>query len=244
MCTVSWLHTSEGYQLLCNRDEKRTRRPAEAPRLFQDGDTRYLAPVDGDYGGTWISSNEFGISICLLNGSPGNGRASADENVSRGRLVTAVAKARTAWEAAEQVTAMDLRKFAPFQLVAIGTERPVMTVAWDGHIAVTHVDSEKRLPLVSSSVDPDGVLEFRRERFRKLIGSTDRVDGSVLFEFHQSHTGLYPDAYSPCMHREDAETVSFSWVKVSPSAVEFFYSPSAPCRWSPGVTTTLERRSP
>jgi len=243
MCTVSWLHTSEGYQLLCNRDEKRTRREAEPPRLFEAPDARYLAPVDGEFGGTWISANEFGVSVCLLNGTARTGRSTGDEKMSRGHLVTAVAKARTARAAAEQVVEMDLQKFAPFQLVAIGLERPVLTVAWDGVEAMTHVDSDKRLPLISSSVDPEGVLEFRRARLRKLLDANDRVDGPLLFDFHQSHMSCYPDPYSPCMHREDAETVSFSWVKVSMSAVEFFYSPSAPCRWAPGITSTLQLRT-
>ena len=238
MCTVSWLHTPDGYQLLCNRDEKLTRRKAETPKLFDEGGARYVAPVDGDFGGTWISANEFGVTICLLNGN----RVTGEHLVSRGALVKAVAQSRTARAAAEDVGAMELRKFAPFQLVAIGVERPVMTVGWDGFHAVTHVDSDKRLPLVSSSIDPDGVLEFRRNRWRKLLDSSDRVDGDLLFQFHQSHLGVYPDPYSPCMHREDAETVSFSWVKVSHARVDFFYTPSAPCRWAPGVTLSLDRR--
>ena len=33
MCTVSWIHDKDGYQLLCNRDEKLTRKPALEPRL-------------------------------------------------------------------------------------------------------------------------------------------------------------------------------------------------------------------
>ena len=31
MCTVSWVHEEDGYQLLCNRDEKRTRTQALSP---------------------------------------------------------------------------------------------------------------------------------------------------------------------------------------------------------------------
>jgi hypothetical protein len=41
------------------------------------------------------------------------------------------------------------------------------------------------------------------------------------------------------MHRGDAETVSFSWVKVTASDVEFFYAPGAPCRSHPGEIRRL-----
>ena len=34
MCTISWIHDKDGYQLLCNRDEKLTRKSALEPRLI------------------------------------------------------------------------------------------------------------------------------------------------------------------------------------------------------------------
>ncbi|PWT90672.1 MAG: hypothetical protein C5B56_05030, partial [Proteobacteria bacterium] len=71
MCTVSWVHQPDGYHLLCNRDEKRTRGVASGPRLQRCGGVNYLAPMDPDFGGTWIATNEFGISLCLLNGEIG-----------------------------------------------------------------------------------------------------------------------------------------------------------------------------
>ena len=48
-------------------------------------------------------------------------------------------------------------------------------------------------------------------------------------------------AYSPCMHRADAETVSFSWAVVSPREVRFLYLPVAPCRHSRGDQQILAR---
>jgi hypothetical protein len=66
MCTVSWVHQKDGYQLLSNRDEKHTRKPALAPSLRQQRQVRFLAPIDGDQGGSWIGVNQFGLSLCLL----------------------------------------------------------------------------------------------------------------------------------------------------------------------------------
>jgi hypothetical protein len=84
MCTVSWIHQGSGYQLLCNRDEKRTRRPASAPQLLTRNNVRFVAPIDGDSGGTWVAVNEFGLSLVLLNRAPSSAaktepRIAADE---------------------------------------------------------------------------------------------------------------------------------------------------------------------
>src|SRR5713226_3305855 len=69
MCTVTWIHDEEGYQLFFSRDEKGTRKQATSPRFAAQDGIRFLAPVDGDFGGTWIGVNEFGVSTCLLNGA-------------------------------------------------------------------------------------------------------------------------------------------------------------------------------
>ena len=71
MCTVSWLRQSNGYQLFCNRDEKRTRRPSSGPQLLVRDGVRFLAPIDADFGGTWIAVNEFGLSLVLVNRGSG-----------------------------------------------------------------------------------------------------------------------------------------------------------------------------
>ena len=239
MCTVSWIHSRGGYQLLCNRDEKLARQAALAPRAVESGGVRYIAPVDGDRGGTWLSANARGVTVCLLNGWAGARRGTE----SRGLVVTRLAGANSALEAVERAAALDLRLYSPFTLVALEPDQPAMVLGWDGIRCRTRSDGDSLAPLVSSSVDPEGV------RIRRLAEFRDRarrgpLNGSSLFEFHRSHgSRARGDAYSACMHRDDAETVSFSWVTVSPRAVEFFYTPAAPCRWAPGVTERLERRA-
>ena len=74
MCTVTWIYEPGGYHLLCNRDEKKDRAPALAPRIHQRGWVRFIAPVDAQFGGSWIAVNEFGVSVCLLNGARGSVR--------------------------------------------------------------------------------------------------------------------------------------------------------------------------
>jgi hypothetical protein len=62
--------------------------------------------------------------------------------------------------------------------------------------------------------------------------SGTEVTHEKLGVFHRSHAGG-PGAYSPCMHRRDAKTVSFSRITVTSSAVRFVYTPAAPCEDAP-----------
>jgi hypothetical protein len=98
MCTVSWVHQPDGYHLLCNRDEKRTRGKALAPRVAERGGVRYIAPVDSDGDGTWLSANEFGLSVCLLTG--GAGSEQSGTRPSRGLLLRELAWAASGPECA------------------------------------------------------------------------------------------------------------------------------------------------
>ncbi len=114
MCTVSWIHEDNGYQLFCNRDERLTRREAQAPVLFERDGVRYLAPVDGEAGGTWIATNEFGVSICLMNGTTA---IDADRrNRRRGLLVAELASAGSVFEVNKRFWQPDPAAYPPFPL--------------------------------------------------------------------------------------------------------------------------------
>ena len=64
----------------------------------------------------------------------------------------------------------------------------------------------------------------------------------VLDAFHRSH---WPDRgpYSPCMHREDAVTVSYTRIRVDVDAVELTYVDGSPCKGAAGEPLRLSRRS-
>lgn len=236
MCTASWVHEDGGYQLLFNRDEKRTRLRADPPRVEPRDGVLTIAPVDGDYGGAWISVNERGVALCLLNGSYG-----ASCLRSRGMLLNDLSSARTTDEALDRLAMADLSRYAAFTLVALETGRRAAIAEWNGAVASILEVCDAQVPLASSSFDAPGARVKRREEFARIAGGA-AMDASRLFQFHESHM-RGADAYSPCMHRADAETVSFSWVKVSPREVSFFYTPAAPCRWIPGQTITVPRTS-
>jgi Transport and Golgi organisation 2 len=237
MCTVSWVHQAEGYHLLCNRDEKRTRGVASAPGLHRCGGVNYLAPVDPDFGGTWIATNEFGISLCLLNGA-GSLRP-ARKRLSRGLLIPELIWARSIDDCEFLLRQTDLSHYAAFLLVLLEPGLPGMVARWNGR-SLTVLPGDAQVPLTSSSYDPDGVRRARVDEFTRRSIASGAVDASLLYWFHSSH-GASPDAYSTCMHREDAETVSFSWIVVTKEEVRFLYSPAAPCQCRPSEQEILLR---
>ncbi|MEP7363602.1 MAG: NRDE family protein [Acidobacteriota bacterium] len=236
MCTASWIHEDGGFQLLFNRDEKRTRLRAEAPRIQTRGGVLTIAPVDGDHGGSWISVNEHGVALCLLNGTYGAGGLR-----SRGLLLLDLADARSAEGALDRLHAADPFPYAPFTIGVFEPGRKASIVEWNGALLNITSEDEAPAPLASSSFDAPGARMKRREEFARIMGAGP-ANAARLLQFHKSH-GAGPDAYSPCMHRADAETVSFSHVQVSPREVSFFYTPAAPCQRLPGETIVIPRTS-
>lgn len=239
MCTVSWLHHPDGYQLFCNRDEKRLREQALPPQVAAASAVRYIAPQDGDFGGTWIASNEFAITLCLLNGNARHSRF--QQNRSRGLLLPELISAQSAREVSEKIWSLDLSPYAPFTLAALEPNEPATIIEWDGLEKAILPFGEPLMPLISSSFDPDGVRAHRRQILQQQLQAQGRIDAHLLRSFHSSH-GTRPDAYSTCMHRDDAHTVSFSSVHVSPTEIRFAYTAGAPCAVTATNHIQLERR--
>lgn len=219
MCTATWARRVGGFDLMFNRDESRRRSPALAPRLHRTRDVRFLAPLDGDFGGTWISVNEYGLALGLLNGyrdsddPPGRRSPShrADDYVSRGRLVMELAGAQDVAETIARIQAMDLTSFRSLRLLVLDPAQ-ARIARWDDRgldIAATH---RADLPLVSSAYDQARVTRVRRASFADH--SADRDDDDTAASYLAYHRSHQPERgpLSPCMHREDAHTVSFTHV--------------------------------
>jgi hypothetical protein len=209
MCTVSWTYTPEGYELYCNRDEKKTRSRAKEPALSYSEGVAYIAPIDTHAGGTWIAVNEYGIALCLLNG-PFDART---YRASRGGIIPALIGARDRMDAVARLRTMQLAMYAPFTVAVLSRDALPAVIRTFGE------NTGADMPLVSSSLDLPTVETMRRETF---------ASAASLLEFHASHDNG-PSAYSPCMHRSDAETVSFSHIVVAAKHIRFSYTPHAPC---------------
>jgi hypothetical protein len=233
MCTVTWLHEEGGYHLFCNRDEKLTRKPELPLRLGVRDGVRYLAPIDGDFGGTWIATNEFGVSLCLLNGTAGLRPAVVR---SRGLLLLDLVSSRSLEEVVDTVEATDLTLYAPFTLAALSPGKAATVIEWDGSRSVVRSQPDLCYMLTSSSFETDAVKKARAEEFARLVGKS--CSAGRLQVLHRSHAPSR-SACSPCMHRPDAETVSFSQVHVSSSESRLIHFSAAPCNTATGRRVDL-----
>ena len=225
MCTVTWLRNANGYSLFCNRDERATRRPARGPKLSELRGVNYVAPVDGDHGGSWIGVNEFGLSLCLLN-RYGDIQVNEKDYVSRGLLLLVLMDCQDVETLRGRLSEFDLTRFRPFTLLGVAIESPSILFQWTGLRFSVVADAETFVPLTSSSAREPGIAIERARQFELL--KADGLTDSSLEEFHRSHL---PErgAFSVCMHREGASTVSLSKLVVTKQEIEFGYQGGSPC---------------
>jgi hypothetical protein len=233
MCTVTWIYESPGYHLFCNRDEKHTRRLASKPQLLTRGGMRFLAPVDGDFGGTWIAVNESGLSLALLNRGPGS-----PAQISRGLLVINLIAAPTLPEVTARFATSGLSDFAPFTLLGLAPGLAAALFVWNGRERDVVADAERNMPLVSSSVDPEGCVSRRRATLERIRAKSPALRPGALLAFHRSHAPV-AGAHSVCMHRDDAQTVSFTWITVDGGGANMYYAAGSPCRSLAGESLSL-----
>lgn len=232
MCTVSWLRTEKSYSLLCNRDEKKTRAAATSPRYLFDDGVGILAPTDPQGGGTWIAVNSHGTAIALLNGI---GRKPETAR-SRGQLPDRLIRLGGLSNILVALEQLDLTYYLPFRLVMVAPDHPVHIFTWDGLDRRFEIEQVDCGFVTSSSSHPREAAESRRALFDSLHADS----AESLATFHREHGGA-ASAVSPCMHREDAETVSFTRISVDRFRASLFYASGAPCRNGPGFQLEIPR---
>jgi hypothetical protein len=225
MCTASWWFGDDGgYDLFFNRDEQKSRPVADAPKTFNGDGTSFLAPTDTARGGSWIATNEFGVTVCLLNHHPEHVRNSEsiqDDAPSRGQLVLLTAGAATVREAMECVASAELSRFKPFHLLALAPNRSIGLMTWDGrHLAQAAVGVTA--PITTSSYHSNAVIAERRRQFSLLMSEVQVASRPPLEAFQDQHDPVH-SAYSVLMNRPDASTVSQTHVQVTPVRAQMSY---------------------
>jgi hypothetical protein len=227
MCTLSWLRTPTGYDVFFNRDERRARQPATPPVADRLRGVAFVAPRDGDAGGTWLLVNAFGTTVALLNGDPEGERAAAAPVVSRGSLVLDLADASSAAQMARRLSTRQLGSFHPFTLAVFERERLPTRFVWaEGQLRAAPL-ADVDVPLASSSLVPAAARRARARELRRLAAQGP-LTPERLAEYHRSHRPAR-GPLSPCMHRADAETVSYATISVGRDAARFAYVPGPPC---------------
>ena len=218
MCTVSWCRPDrQGYSLFFNRDEHKERLPAAPPsKRIQDGIT-FLSPTDADHGGSWLVTNELGVTSGLLNHYSATEPFTPARPISRGHLVLSLAGADSAAAVGKLLGQVNPTSYRPFLVFSVDPHGSKLWV-WDGRQL-----SEKppALPLTTSSYRGGEVTDFRRRKFAAL---GENPDPEKLSGFHQAHDPLRPES-SVRMRRDEARTVSCSRIDVTGDSVSFAYRP-------------------
>lgn len=257
MCTVTFLPLDHGgYLLGTNRDESPSRGEARAPAVRVTAGRRVLAPMDTDAGGTWIATDEQGRTLCVLNGDRPPVLPVPEAPLSRGVLVLRLMETPAIDSVESRLRAtVGTGRLAvkPFKLLVAepGSEgRPAQShlLQWDG-ARIERFDASGPRMLVSSTFEADAVDAHRRDDFlawRERHGSASGPElVGALKAWHASHRAERPsgDAYSVCMHRDDARSVSFTLVRVGPESVRMSYRAGSPCASGAFEESRLERRS-
>lgn len=238
---MTWRLDPAGYELFFNRDESHLRKPALPPSVRERDGLRFIAPADGDFGGTWIAVNAAGLSCCLLNAfAAASGPAGARAGIrSRGEIPLDLVASRDPAAAARVLRELPLDEFRPFVAVVVGAAGEGMVGSWSGLDLDVSMELPGDQPLVSSSFCTEEVRRNRVAVYRRMR-EAGGDDSAMHLAYHRRHE---PEAgpYSPCMHRPDAATVSFSRVEVGSREVRFHYVAQSPCRAGPGPPLRLER---
>jgi len=238
MCTLSWLPGAHGYTLCFNRDERRTRSAGFPPAIHDRGGVSFIAPLDGDAGGTWVLVNEFGLSLGLLNRYQ-QGNTTRPGLTSRGLLLLELAASQGGLEVQRTLEERDIACYPPFTIAAIEPGTPVRLAVWDGRQLACGSHASPGLVLTSSAVDEGRVRAAREATF---LREAPKARESLL-ALHRSHDPS-PGSASVCMHRADAETRSCSLIEVSSRDARFLHYPDSPCRSDPLPPLALGWRIP
>jgi hypothetical protein len=235
MCTVSFLPNRSGFMLAMNRDEQVSRPRATPPRTHQAGFHKSLYPSEPS-GGTWIGVNDAGLSLALINwyAKPQRDRALC---VSRGIVVPHLLAADTLNEVGVFFSDLPLAQINPFRLIAISlVERKIREWRWDGKGLKSKGHAWTRRHWFSSGYDEALVNRKRADVVRAAAAS--RQTPAWLRKLHRSHL---PERgpFSICMHRDEAQTVSYAEILVSGRDAKMTYIAGSPCTKKPGAPRLL-----
>ena len=218
MCTVTMYQDTEGLLVTMNRDELHTRAPEQPPEVLgDDGPTgQWIAPIDGETGGTWIGVNAYGVVALLLNAylrDDTAGELSLVGSESRGSIVpTVLAQGERSGVQAWMADLFDPAPYPPFHLVAVGLDWGMLWT-WSATGLVKHsIRPDEWILMTSSLWNAEAVQAWRREAFEAWREAGCQRRGH-LPTFHLLHEPG-SDEWSPLMDREWSCTRSITQVFV------------------------------
>lgn len=229
MCSLTFWPRKGGYLLGMNRDERRTRVSGLPPVSHLRGRRTVVHPSEPG-GGTWISLNDLGVSLALLNaysfpvsGSPAS--------VSRGMIIRNLADQSDAQDLSDTLRKMPLTQIAPFRLFGCFPETEMLLEWRWTRSALDRIEHPWAPGFWSSSAFRESEAQrCRRATFEHRSLEPQAGTREWIRRLHASHDPL-PGPFSLCMHRADASTVSYTQVRFKKGTVaEMAHRLGAPCQ--------------
>jgi len=229
MCTLSFIPTADGYLAGMNRDELLTRPVARPPERLTLAGMQVIQPSEPS-GGTWIACNSRGVLLALLNRNGLDGNVLSAKTASRGVVIPQLIWQSDSAAAHTRLGQMRLEGLLPFRLIGVFPEEAaVVEWRWDGNCPERSAYTWKRQHWFSSSLSDASAGERRGRAFAEAAKVPDAGSQRWLRALHKSHVPV-AGAYSICVHRPDAATVSYTEVYSVGDQTSMDYFPGSPCR--------------
>jgi hypothetical protein len=183
MCTLTVFRGDDRLLLTMNRDERWERASEMPPALhLADGERRaWIAPADGERGGTWIGANDDGVVACLLNAyAEGDLELMGRPGVpSRGEIIPRLLALSRDEVFCQIDSGLEARRYPSFMLVvATGDEARVVRWLLGGEVEQTALGAGWQL-ITSSWWRPDEVAAWRQGRFDAWVANGAPFMGSL-----------------------------------------------------------------
>jgi hypothetical protein len=241
MCSLSVITRNDGYLLAMNRDERIARGPGILPEIHRFDGAEVMSPSDGT-GGTWIATNEFGITLALLNWNifAPYGTVAASKR-SRGLVIPALLASRSLSDLLSVLDPLGMDGMLPFRLVGVfPSEQKISEWSWDSVRLQSQAHGWKPRHWFSSSLSDERAASLRGAACRAAEFEADAGSAPWLRRLHASHAGS-PGPFSLCVHREDVRTLSYSEVVVTAGQVQMGHSMGSPCSAAQIHATKIQR---
>ncbi len=225
MCTLTFIPRENGYLIAMNRDEQHGRARSFPPAIFGSA----IYPYEPGTKGTWLAINSSGLTLALLNKNE-DGPLPVKLR-SRGELIPALISANTLADVHRRLVEVGFKGMWPFRLIAISPdEREICEWSRGTEFTKSHHDWEPRHWFSSGMSD----IEANRIRTAVVDHVWQQPDAGTLPWLRALHRSHEPQrgAYSICVHRDDASSVSYSEILYENGSATFRYAPSFPCQYT------------
>ena len=137
------------------------------------GTVRTVAPVDGDFGGTWIGVNQFAVTAALLNRYHDAPAERPPATVSRGLLLRSLLDARSGRGLIARLSKTALKNYLPFTIAAFDRTATVRVADWNGRELVVSRVTKPGLVRTSSGFDQRAAERARQHETAELVPELD-----------------------------------------------------------------------